>query len=248
MYTSIDLFREHYELACEIEQERIRDIGLPDIRGTVGNINASVDKAWRLYENAQNPTLRLTLFGRFSQANGGWIDTSPRVVKPASGPTILNPCKKRSAKQTAPGWIEHNFGFVDGRIAQPDGSGGPGGSVQHMPASEFNLHVNDAWLLGGVHKYLPFYAASKLSEENMFRNKYRRLGITGRELFCLLLAGYRPVTNPKLGTVMTCRDRQQADALNLVNIEAEIDDLERKHRNGTSELTKMARAAGIELY
>lgn len=153
-------------------------------------------------------------------------------------------------REYAGGWIgpaeKQNFGIIDGN------AGAAGGSVQSMPGTEWNLHVNDAWLLGGVHTYRPFYAASPLTAEICFRNDaHQGLGITGRELVALLMAGYRPVSNnPKLGTVMVCRDRRKAANLSLLDIENEVDTHENNWKSNRRyhDLTMMAIKAGIMLY
>jgi len=224
MHHSLDSFRQDYQHAVTAENQRL---GVPDAYGTgrIGNINADIDKAWQLYVNSKFPTLDLALFGRFNSdparaATFLGIDTSTRRVKIKRGG--LKGLFSRHAKyKTVPSAMLTNFGVVNDTQT--------GGSIQQMNSWDWNLHVNDAWLLGGIHRCLPFYAASPLTADNVFLQNHATavLGITGRELFGLLMAGYRPQTDPALGTVMQCRDAAKAQNLTLKDIETGIDFIER---------------------
>jgi hypothetical protein len=76
-----------------------------------------------------------------------------------------------------------NFGVVNNNDS---------GSILLMGDTNWNLTINDTWLLGAVHSYLPFYPASAVSRANIFEDKHV-LSITGRELLGLAVFGYRQV-------------------------------------------------------
>jgi hypothetical protein len=102
-----------------------------------------------------------------------------------------------------------NFGVVNNDRA---------GSILLMGSDRWNLTINDCWLLGAVHSFLPFYPASTVSKANIYDDKYV-LSITGRELFGLALFGYRQVISEHselLGTTFEVQDPRKATAATLV--------------------------------
>ena len=77
--------------------------------------------------------------------------------------------------------------------------------------------INDAWLLGGTHSYLPFYAASPVSVANVYSAQHI-LSITGRELVGLALCGYKEVgAHADLGKAYICQDKAKADSVTLLS-------------------------------
>ena len=68
-----------------------------------------------------------------------------------------------------------------------------------LSASEWDLRINDCWLLGGVNGKLPFYCASKLTVDNLIDTNYA-LTITGREVAGLIKFGYRKESGSEMHT------------------------------------------------
>ena len=100
--------------------------------------------------------------------------------------------------------------------------------------------------MGGVHAYLPFYSASEIKRGNLFRpeGKSSVLGITGREFFGLLLAGYQAENgHPSLGIAMVCKNKPQADRLDFSTYENAVKLVETSKSRQT--VIDMAKDAGI---
>jgi hypothetical protein len=100
-----------------------------------------------------------------------------------------------------------NFGLVNNDTT---------GAILLMGSANWNLTINDSWLLGAVHSHLPFYPASAVSRANIFDDKYI-LSITGRELFGLALFGYRQVVSAyeSLGSAFEVSDVKKANGATL---------------------------------
>ena len=241
MYNSYERFRTDYNEAYRMDRDR----GSPFAKGSAAS-------AWRVYINSSMPGLGFHLFGRFTSSQNNVQDglkltksilvTRKVPKKGFSGmlgftSTYYNYVEEPTAMAT-------NFGVVD--------NGNRRGSIQQVPDAEWNLIVNDSWLLGGVNRGLAFYAASTLNFENTFLNPHdhrdNRLGITGRELLGLIMAGYKAVNHPSLGTVMQCRDYEQAREFSLKDYAAAIDYIERGiGGSGRSVFHMMALRANIKL-
>lgn len=240
MYKSFETFEADFKQALKIERERHASVG----QKPYFDKNVDISKAWKLYQNAQIPSLNIHLFGRFAE-NG--IDLKSKMV-PVKRTIMQRLLRKQTYKQT-PSDMHTNFGSVNEVEKKHQGS------IQQMESSDWDLHVNDAWLLGGIHKYLPFYAASELKAINMFvissgsPRKNTILNITGRELLGLLLAGYRPESkHPTLGTVMVCRDKHLAKSLTLKKLETSVDFIDRSIGiDGRVTYKNIAARAGIIL-
>ena len=76
-----------------------------------------------------------------------------------------------------------------------------------------------------------------------------RKGITGRELFGLIMAGYRlEQGHASLGKVMVCRDLEKARAFSLLKYNTALDFIERGiSGNGRYDMMKIALRANIIL-
>lgn len=230
-YPSFDTFKKAYEQAVQVELQS---------RGMhfMGSLGVKAETAWDLYKNSQKVALGFHIFGRHVSNEERWnkeggIDLASK--QPGALGQIPHP--------TAPGRnlsaMEFNFGLVN------DSSDG---SILMMGGQNWNLHVNDAWLMGGVHAYLPFYSASKLSKANIFRNEGAStiLSITGREFFGLLLAGYKvDKGHDALGVVMVCKNKKQAEQLDFSLYEQSVQQIEMHKSRQT--VIDMAADAGVTL-
>lgn len=58
-------------------------------------------------------------------------------------------------------------------------------------SNNWTLLMNDALILGGIQKNLPFYLVSKRSAENIWDSRNGRLTVTGRELIAVMTSGYK---------------------------------------------------------
>ena len=110
-----------------------------------------------------------------------------------------------------------NFGVVNNNET---------GSILLIGDTNWNLTINDTWLLGAVHSHLPFYPASAVSRANIYENKHI-LSITGRELFGLAIFGYKQVIPdyPELGSAFEVSDRAKANEATLVKYQTAMDGL-----------------------
>jgi hypothetical protein len=104
--------------------------------------------------------------------------------------------------------MRKNFGVVNNNET---------GSILLMGNTNWNLTINDTWLLGAVHSQLEFYPASPVSRANIFDDKHV-LSITGRELFGLAIFGYRQVIPEyaELGSAFVVSDPNKAKNATLV--------------------------------
>jgi len=110
-----------------------------------------------------------------------------------------------------------NFGVVNNNDS---------GSILLIGNKNWNMTINDAWLLGAVHSHLPFYPASAVSKANIFDSKFI-LSITGRELYGLALFGYRQVIPdyPELGSAFEVGDPGKATGADLVSYQTAMSNL-----------------------
>jgi hypothetical protein len=201
-YDSFNAFRPHYEAA---------QLGAQAVHG-VNNATKPVDAdvAWKLYCNARNPALSFHVFGRHIT---GEKAKELQNLRTAKGKTVELPKHMQGITKSPVDQFEKNFGYVNDA---------GDGSILMMGGGKWNFTVNDAWLLGGVHSRLPFYAASVISKDNMLDKKYC-LSITGRELLGLALFGYKQVHNHKaLGVAYICSDAAKASAATLVDYQVAL--------------------------
>jgi hypothetical protein len=70
-----------------------------------------------------------------------------------------------------------------------------------LKLNDWNMAINDTWLLSGVNSLQPFYPASLVNKENIIDARFTPpLTIMGREFAGLALAGYREASiHPILG-------------------------------------------------
>ena len=73
MYKSFETFEADFKQALKIERERHASVG----QKPYFDKNVDISKAWKLYQNAQIPSLNMHLFGRFAE-NG--IDLKSKMV------------------------------------------------------------------------------------------------------------------------------------------------------------------------
>lgn len=96
-----------------------------------------------------------------------------------------------------------------------------GGNIL-LGATTWDIHVNDCWILGGVHAHAKFYLASVLSNDSVYNaadaRKYeatdctRVLYVTVREIAGLNLFGYtRSEEKTPKGQLFVCKQPQLAD-------------------------------------
>jgi hypothetical protein len=218
-------FKQHYKAAVEIR------LGV-DAAKNSPNLTSD-GEAWKLYESTRTAPLGLQVFGRH-KTNASQLAGEPgielhgqvfpkiakkrffgmwkgresakerdaRVTKAGFQPQLVHPTHQRDVSP-----VEFNFGITSDRSS---------GSILMMGQS-WNLTINDAWLLGGVHSHQPFYLAFRKSYKNLFTDSYKHnLTITGRELLGLLLSGYKLEAGGELGDVMVCKNPGKADKMTLV--------------------------------
>ena len=230
-YTEFTNFKAEYEKSIQAEM---------NARGMhfMGSLNVGAQTAWDLYQNSKKVALGFHLFGRHVSNEDHW-NAEGGIDLVSKQPGALG----EIAHPTAPGRnmssMEYNFGLVNDSTD---------GSILMMGGQNWNLHVNDAWLMGGVHAYLPFYSASKLTKDNIFRREGAStiLGITGRDFLGLLLAGYKVEKgHDALGLVMVCKNQGQADRLDFSLYEQTVNLIESQKSRQT--VIDMASDAGINL-
>jgi hypothetical protein len=91
---------------------------------------------------------------------------------------------------------------------------------------QWNVAINDCWLLGGVNSLQEFYPASPVTWQNILCPDHI-VTVTGRELIGLALAGYEERSgHAALGKVyVPGGDRAKAKGLSLVNYDREVSNL-----------------------
>ncbi|MDH5259510.1 MAG: hypothetical protein OEX07_15960, partial [Gammaproteobacteria bacterium] len=226
-----DNFKSEYEKSIQTELTA---------RGMhfMGSTSVSAQTAWDLYQNSQKVALGFHLFGRHVSNEERW-NAEGGIDLASKQPGALGQIEHPTAPGRNMSAMEVNFGLVNDSTD---------GSILMMGGQNWNLHVNDAWLMGGVHAYLPFYSASKLTKENLFRGEGAStvLGITGREFFGLLLAGYKVEKgHDSLGLVMVCKDKARADRLDFSLYEQSVQLVESQKSRQT--VIDMASDAGVTL-
>lgn len=92
--------------------------------------------------------------------------------------------------------------------------------------------LNDAWILGGVHRLADFVLHSPRSFENLWENSSYRVGmvVTARELAGLVAFGYVRTTVPGAEVRYVCKDSGKAQAADLLNYDVVIRDADRRGR------------------
>lgn len=97
-----------------------------------------------------------------------------------------------------------------------------GGSI--LNSTNWTLLVNDAWVLGGVHKRIDFYLASPRVRNNLYDTKAKRMTVTARELAGLKTFGYRLISHPQLGEVAVS-ESDTANFATLLKYNQQLDTL-----------------------
>lgn len=212
MYNSAQEFTKEYTLATNAAQ---------GFHGVIPQTKAVTPQiAWDAYSNARTPNLGFHLFGRHINAKSTAPyrrDQNPVAVAASKGPT-LGQLPKGITGISLSKYDEFttNFGVVNNT---------DDGSILMMGGSNWNLTVNDSWLLGGVHSELPFYACSPLKSFNLFDHEYI-LTITGRELLGMALAGYVVKGGHQdLGMAFISGDSSKAKALSLPDIQVAVSEI-----------------------
>ena len=96
------------------------------------------------------------------------------------------------------------------------------GSVLGVDGSDWELSLNDSWLMGGIHARHDFYLASPRTKDNILDSTYGAT-VTGRELLGLTTFGYTLHPNTRLGEVYVCTDRARALAATFVAYQKAFD-------------------------
>jgi len=224
-------FKRHFATALLIRLGAAAAKGSPD--------QQTVDAAWKLYEKTRSAPLEAQVFGRHKNNPSDepgielFGEVFPKIEKKRLFGlyTGRESTKERDERIRKAGFVlkhpthgrplspvEFNFGVT---------SDVSSGSILMMGQS-WNLTVNDAWLLGGVHAQQPFYLAFRATYKNIFSDTYKHnLTITGREMLGLLLSGYRLKSGGEsLGEVMVCENPTKADRMNLVEYAAAAQNIE----------------------
>jgi hypothetical protein len=99
---------------------------------------------------------------------------------------------------------------------------------QNLPMlklDQWNMAVNDIWVLAAVNSLQEFYPASLVTEANILHDKHT-LTIMGRELVGLALAGYSEQSGHKaLGKIYVHGDKEKAAFLSLPDYQAGLSKL-----------------------
>ncbi len=136
-------FRPHFE-AAQVGAQAVH--GLNNATKPV-----STDVAFQLYQHALKPALGFHVFGRHVTGNKAKELQNLRTKK---GNTATLPAHMQGITKSPQDKFEKNFGYVNDT---------GDGSILMMGGGKWNFTVNDAWLLGGVHSQLAFYAASDVA-------------------------------------------------------------------------------------
>lgn len=242
-YNDRDLFLRDFHAAQDMAIKEYGEFCKP----------VSDDIAWSAYTNSgKKSTLGLMLFGRHlgsmkaevnKRAQKAFnrrqvpIDENdarlkgkqfvPKIYRKSvtKKATVANFAQMEREKQNIPAAINtdkdkpmiKNFGVVNNNDS---------GSILLMGDTNWNFTINDTWLLGAVHNYLPFYPASAVSRANIFEDKHV-LSITGRELFGLAVFGYRQVIPEyaELGTAFEVVNHIKAAGATLVKYQEAMNNL-----------------------
>ena len=89
-------------------------------------------------------------------------------------------------------------------------------------SNNWTLLMNDALILGGIQKNLPFYLVSKRIPENIWDARGNRLTVTGRELVALLTSGYK-IQRMADGSEYLYNDSEQPRGLTLPEYNRAVD-------------------------
>ena len=188
--------------------------------GTFGGVRAlGAAQAYIIYQRTKATPLGLCVLGRhINEAHGGavgiqWFEAGLTVT--GASPTGVGGTSDHVAQ---------NFGLVaehGNDVLISDGVYGSAFIGSILAAGGWDLSVNDAWLLAGVHGFLPFYCASPMSAGNLLDAHYG-ITITGREVAGLLAFGYRIEDNTALGEVFTCRNQPLASDASFATYNALI--------------------------
>ena len=173
--------------------------------------NVAPEVAWRVYMNTKRAGLGFQVFGRHV------IDQAERIEL----------FKKNVPKGESAQMPKFMQGLTD---CEFDGFGRANdetsGSALKISNTKWNFTVNDAWVLGGVHSFQPFYPASPVISANILHNRFA-VTITGRELVGLALAGYKEYNTgyDALGTIYECKNRSIAMKLTLIDYQVKLSEL-----------------------
>jgi len=213
-YASYTDFKKDYERAVGMEKGMVSSTINKMVSGLIppsrppafmGSENVPARTAWDLYRNSKNVALGFHIFGRHVSNEARW-SREGGIDLASKQPGALGNLKHPTDASRSLSAMEYNFGIVNDSTD---------GSILMMGGQNWNLHVNDAWLLGGVHGHVPFHSASVLNKENLFRSN-GGLGITGREFFGLLLAGYKKESgHESMGIAMVCKNKNLASDLDF---------------------------------
>lgn len=104
--------------------------------------------------------------------------------------------------------------------------------------------INDAWLLGGIHRHADFELMSPLAPQNLWNYEAGYHIVTGREVMGLLHFGYcmKKTSNKPY---FSCADRQRASNANLISYDALM---RKEHLRGPSSITKLLAEPSYGLY
>jgi hypothetical protein len=113
-----------------------------------------------------------------------------------------------------------------------------------LKLEEWNMALNDTWVVAGVNSGQPFYPASLVNEKNIIDTRFTPpLTIMGRELVGLALAGYREApAHPTLGKAYAPIDKKKAQDFSLIDYEGGLSPL-----NNVFLIKGVLKGAGIEI-
>lgn len=222
VYADFASFRQEFEVS---------QLAAQAVHGTTNTTKpVDPDVGWKLYLNARNPALGFHVFGRHVTGDKAKELQQFRTKK---GKEAALPKHMQGITKSPIDQFEKNFGYVNDA---------GDGSILMMGGNKWNFTVNDAWLLGGVHSCLPFYAASVITKDNMLHDKYW-LSITGRELLGLASFGYQMVHDHKaLGVAFVCKDSGKALAATLADYQLAVAGIKSKR-----DAQNAFKAAGFKL-
>ena len=236
-------FKHHYNVAVNIERQR---------EGEHGRCaqSAEPEQAFELYSNARRNSYPLLFHHFMSEAQGEPTKGELSVVRKVNKKNKTHHFRLLGR----PSWCREKIEFLGSNAMQSvawvvSHSERELRYDQNTQLENWDLHSNDAWLLGGVHGYQAFCTASPLNKYNVFLEPQKSvLSMAGRELLGLILAGYKLHQNATFGEVLVCHSALLADNLDLIQYQRAVANIENgSDSDGRKMLSNICKRANLVL-
>ncbi|RDK12973.1 hypothetical protein CEJ32_20065 [Enterobacter sp. 9-2] len=122
-------------------------------------------------------------------------------------------------------WLQAELSEEYG-VDRHDGLWSPAAQGNILFLDKWNMAINDAWLLSGIHRHANFRLLSPLAPQNLWNEQAQCHVVIAREILGLLHFGYRAVWQAQ-GMVFTCVDTDRANKADLIRY-AELMDIEKE--------------------